>query len=163
MRMSRGGSDQARALNSYLLGMSQSAQPLVPGSGLTAASIPFAGFGLKNDQPNNVTGTYGAAGNVGTTSGGKAKIYAFYSNWADQCKGMIDSVAKLSSLYGSKVQVNSVNVEDKSSDALIEQYKVGPIPTVVFVSPSGQVSSTIIGESSYNNYENALQTLTTTK
>jgi thiol-disulfide isomerase/thioredoxin len=143
--------------------MSQSAQPLLPASGLAAASIPFAGFGLKNDQPNNVADTYGVVGNTGTGIGGKAKIFAFYSNWADQCKGMIDSVSKLSSLYGSKVQVNSVNVEDKGSDALIEQYKVGPIPTVVFVTPSGQVSSTIIGESSYSNYERALQTLANTR
>jgi alpha-beta hydrolase superfamily lysophospholipase/thiol-disulfide isomerase/thioredoxin len=159
MRISRAGSEQARGLNAYLLGMSQNAQPLLPGSGFTAASIPFAGFGLRSDQPNNVAGTYGTAGNTTTGIGGKAKIYAFYSNWADQCKGMIDSVGKLSSLYGSKVQINSVNVEDKGADALIEQYKVGPIPTVVFVSPSGQVSSTIIGESSYANYERAVQTL----
>lgn len=159
MRLSRAGSEQARQLNSYLLGMSQNAQPLLAASGMSALASPFAGFGLRSDQPNNVIGTYGTAGNT-VAPAGKAKIYAFYSNWADQCRGMIDSIAKLSSTYGNRVQVNSVNVESAGADTLMEQFKVGPIPTVVFVSPSGQVSSTIIGESSYNNYERALQTLT---
>jgi len=160
MRTGRGGSDQARALNSYLLGMSQSAQSLLPAG--TAAPLPFAGFGLRSDLPNNTLGSGWSTTNGGTIPpGAKPKIYAFYANWADQCRGMIDAVAKLGSLYGSNVQVNSVNVEDTGADALVEQYKVGPIPTVVFVTPSGQVSSTIIGESTYTNYEKALQALTT--
>jgi hypothetical protein len=72
---------------------------------------------------------------------------------------MIDAVAKLSSMYGSKVQVNSINVEEPGADVLVDQFKVGPIPTVVFVNSNGQVSSTIIGESGYPNYEKALQAI----
>ncbi len=158
MRINRAGSDQARALNAYLLGMNTQAQSLLPQSGYSPASTPspFAGFGLSPTQPNNSLGTSTSGSGFGT---GKAKIYAFYANWADQCKGMIDSVGKLASAYGGKVQINSVNVEEPGADVLIDQYKVGPIPTVVFVNPNGQVASTIIGESGYTNYERALQAI----
>lgn len=158
MRINRAGSDQARALNAYLLGMNSQAQSLLPQSGYSPASTPapFAGFGLSPTQTNNSLGTSTSSSGFGT---GKAKIYAFYANWADQCKGMIDSVGKLASAYGGKVQINSVNVEEPGADVLIDQYKVGPIPTVVFVNPNGQVASTIIGESGYTNYERALQAI----
>lgn len=158
MRINRAGSAQAKALNDYLLGMNTQARSLLPSSGYSAATVPFAGFGLSPDQPNNALGT--SIVSSGGYSSGKPKIYAFYANWADQCKGMIDAVAKLSSLYGAKVQVNSVNVEDAGADVLVDQYKVGPIPTVVFVNQNGQVTSTIIGESGYTNYERALQAIT---
>jgi acylglycerol lipase len=157
MRINRAGSEQARALNNYLLGMSTEAQSLLPQSGFSLSSVasPFSGFGLSPSQAaSNAVSTL--SGGIGS---GRPKIYAFYANWADQCKGMIDAVAKLSSTYGAKVQVNSVNVENPGADVLINQYKVGPIPTVVFVNPNGQVSSTIIGESAFSNYERAIQAI----
>ncbi|MDZ4835914.1 MAG: alpha/beta fold hydrolase [Candidatus Melainabacteria bacterium] len=153
MRINRAGSDQARALNSYLLGMNTEAQSLVPASWSTATPSPFVGFGLSNQALRSTTNS----ASYSTT--GRPKIYAFYANWADQCRGMIDAVAKLSSMYGSKVQVNSINVEEPGADVLVDQFKVGPIPTVVFVNGNGQVSSTIIGESGYPNYEKALQAI----
>lgn len=158
MRINRAGSEQARALNSYLLGMNTQAQTMAPSSGISPGALlsPFLGFGLAN-QVGNALGTSTFGG--GTFSSGKPKIYAFYANWADQCKGMIESVGKLTSMYGGQVQVNSVNVEEPGADTLVEQFKVGPIPTVVFVNASGQVSSTIIGESNYTNYERALQAI----
>lgn len=118
--------------------------------GLTAAG---AATGTGSVGPGGVTG----AGTFGGSFGAKGKVYAFYANWADQCKGMNDSLNQLSSVYGSSVDITRVNIEDATSDPLIDQFKVGPIPTVVFVAPNGQVSSTIIGSSSTANYEQAIK------
>jgi thioredoxin-like negative regulator of GroEL len=93
----------------------------------------------------------------GGAYGGKGKVYAFYANWADQCRGMNDSLNQLSSMYGNSVDITRVNIADPASDALVEQFKVAPIPTVVFVAPSGQVTSTIIGLSSTASYEQAIK------
>lgn len=138
MRTGRANSAQANALNAYLLGMTQSVQ---------------AGLGAGQS-------VWGTADSGAPIAGGKAKVYAFYSSWADQCKGMIDSVAQLASKYGGRVEINSVNIEDAGADALLDRFKVGPIPTVVFVAPNGQVGPTIIGESTFVNYEQALNSIT---
>jgi acylglycerol lipase len=98
-----------------------------------------------------------APGMPGGAYGGKGKVYAFYANWADQCRGMNDSLNQLSSMYGNSVDITRVNIADPASDALVEQFKVAPIPTVVFVAPSGQVTSTIIGLSSTASYEQAIK------
>jgi len=87
----------------------------------------------------------------------KGKVYAFYANWADQCKGINPAMSQLATAFGDRVDIGVVDIENPSFDALVEQFKVGPIPTVVFVAPNGQVSSTIIGESTYANYEAAVR------
>lgn len=87
----------------------------------------------------------------------KGKVYAFYANWADQCKGINPAMSQLTAAFGDRVDVGLVDIENPSYDALVEQFKVGPIPTVVFVAPSGEVSSTIIGESTFANYEAAVR------
>ncbi|PZM78013.1 MAG: hypothetical protein DKT66_27460 [Candidatus Melainabacteria bacterium] len=89
----------------------------------------------------------------------KGRVYAFYANWADQCKTMNDALTRLFITYGDRVDFQRIDVDAPGSDALVEQFKVGPIPTVVFVSPSGQVSSTIIGESTSANYESAIKAI----
>jgi alpha-beta hydrolase superfamily lysophospholipase/thiol-disulfide isomerase/thioredoxin len=93
----------------------------------------------------------------------KAKVYAFYATWADQCKTMNNAMAQLSNAYGDRVEINKVNIEDSANDALTDKFKVGPIPTVVFVTPSGKIGQTIIGETTYNNYARALDAVVKTQ
>jgi acylglycerol lipase len=133
MRIRRGGGDQAQAFNSYLL----------------------------SNPADRSTNLFGIASNATApvAVGGKAKVYAFYANWADQCKAMNDAMAQLSTAYGDRVEITRINIEDSANDRLADQFKIGPIPTVVFVAPSGQVGSTIIGESTYNNYAQALNSI----
>jgi hypothetical protein len=130
MRLNRGG-DQSRAFNSYLL------------------SLGNSWLGNNPTIPTSVLPSFS-----------KGRVYAFYANWADQCKTMNDALTRLFITYGDRVDFQRIDVDAAGSDALVEQFKVGPIPTVVFVSPSGQVSSTIIGESTPANYESAIKAIT---
>lgn len=129
MRLNRGG-DQSRAFNSYLL------------------SLGNAWLGNNPSTPVSALPSFS-----------KGRVYAFYAGWADQCKTMNDALTRLFITYGDKVDFQRVDVDAAGSDALVEQFKVGPIPTVVFVSPSGQVSSTIIGETTPANYESAIKAI----
>lgn len=155
MRLSRSGGGQSNLLNSYLLELAQ--EPAASSAqGVSTGAFPFAGFG-----------SYGSALSLPARNPAfrrqnfqaKGKIYAFYANWADQCKGLLDMLNQLAANYGSTLELVPVNIEDTSSDALIEKFKVGPIPTVVFVDPSGKVNSTIIGESTFKNYSQAAQSI----
>lgn len=181
MRIRRGGGDQAQAFNSYLLSMSgpqsggasgasnagysSAGSGVVAGaanasSALAGGSQPATGFASPFDKLNSLFGlaTSATAPNVGTM--GKAKVYAFYANWAEQCKAMDNSLSRLGATFGDRVEIQRVNIEDAANDRLADQFKIGPIPTVVFVGPSGHVSQTIIGESTYNNYAQALDAAT---
>ncbi len=157
MVLKRGGGDQAKALNNLLLGMSQT------GGGQTgwtqsAAQYPFAGFG---SQPGQIAS--GIANVLGGAPTSRGRVYAFFANWAEQCKGLGDSLTRLSNMYGDRVDIVRVNIEDADSASLVDKFKVGPIPTMVFVAPNGQVNSTIIGESTYANYEQALKGIARTQ
>ncbi len=154
MMLKRGGGDQARSLNNFLLGMSQNGQA---GWTQSSAQYPFVGFG---SQPGQI------ASGITTLSGApsaKGRVYAFFASWAEQCKGLSDSLTRLASMYGDKVDIVRVNIEDADSASLVDKFKVGPIPTMVFVAPNGQVNSTIIGESTYANYEQALKGIARTQ
>jgi thioredoxin-like negative regulator of GroEL len=72
---------------------------------------------------------------------------------------MNDTLSQLSQTYGNRVDIQRVDIENPMSESLVEQFKIGPIPTVVFVAPNGQVKSTIIGESTATNYEAALRAI----
>jgi len=130
MRLNRGG-DQSRAFNTYLL------------------SLGNSWLGNNPTIPTSVLPSFS-----------KGRVYAFYANWVDQCKTMNDALTRLFITYGDRVDFQRIDVDAAGSDALVEQFKVGPIPTVVFVTPSGQVSSTIIGESTPANYESAIKAIT---
>jgi acylglycerol lipase len=189
MRLSRGGGGFARTLNANLLDMSRSGQSMwVSSAAGLPAGIQSGGFQPGGGQPGGfqtgggqpggfqpgggfrrrfgqmggpMAGGFGTAGGgAAGMAGGRGKVYAFYSTWADQCNGMRDCLGRLSNQYGNAVDMQLVNIEDAASDPLVDQYNVGPIPTVVFVTPNGQVQSTIIGESTYNNYEQAFRAIT---
>ena len=165
MRMSgRAGGEQARNLNSYLLNLANTAPTnivgVAGGQSANLPGIPFLGFG---STPGSLAAAATIGGIIGLPPGSRGKIYAFFANWAEQTKGMNDSLTQLSSLYGDKVDITRVNVEDAGASPLVDQFKVGPIPTVVFVGADGRVSSTIIGESSYNNYEQAFRSIDRTR
>jgi acylglycerol lipase len=163
MRIRRGGGDQAQAFNSYLLSMggSQNATPNGSSIGQATSTNQSGAAGNFANPYDRLNSLFRVASNAAApiAVGGKAKVYAFYANWAEQCKAMNDEMAQLSSAYGDRVEITRVNIEDSANDRLADQFKIGPIPTVVFVAPSGQVGSTIIGESTYNNYAQALNSI----
>lgn len=136
MRMGRTGGDQTRLLNSYLLDMTR-------------------------DAGGNSWSTTSSAMTFPATSRGK--VYAFYADWADQCTGMSTALNQLTPTYSDRVDITRVNIQNAGSESLVDQFNVGPIPTVVFVSPSGKVVSTIIGESNLGNYDQAFKALTQTR
>ncbi|MBX9692378.1 MAG: alpha/beta fold hydrolase [Cyanobacteria bacterium] len=110
-------------------------------------------------QTNDTTS--GAVGSVNQTTapdtrGGRPTVYAFYANWCDQCSGLDSTLDKLSKMFGPGVAIEKVDITQDASDALVDRFNVGPIPTAVFVRGDGTVSSTLVGESRFANYAKAV-------
>ncbi|MCC7530080.1 MAG: alpha/beta fold hydrolase [Candidatus Melainabacteria bacterium] len=156
MRLSRGRADQAQAFNSYLLGLSN----IAPAGALQSQPVPYAGGGSGLGQiVSGLGGNWFGGGTPSFTPAVKGRVYAFYANWADQCKSMNEALTRLFITYGDRVDFQRIDIDSATADSLVEQFKVGPIPTVIFVAPNGQVSSTIIGESTPGNYEAAIKAI----
>ncbi len=156
MRLSRGRIDQEQAFNSYLLGLSN----IAPSGAAQSQPVPYAGGGSGLGQiVSGLGGNWFGGGTPSFTPAAKGRVYAFYANWADQCKSMNEVLTRLFITYGDRVDFQRVDIDSATADSLVEQFKVGPIPTVIFVAPNGQVSSTIIGESTPGNYEAAIKAI----
>jgi len=92
-------------------------------------------------------------------AGGQSKptVLDFYASWCHPCKLLEQDMDKVKSTYGDKVNFMSINVDDPSNEQVIEQYDVSPIPTVVFLSPDGQVVSYSIGYSGPQNVQKEIE------
>lgn len=83
----------------------------------------------------------------GVAVGGGAKpiVMDFYAPWAQPCKLMKPVIEKMKSDYGEQINFVSINVDDPANEQVIDQYGVSPIPTLVFISPNGEVATYVIG------------------
>jgi thiol-disulfide isomerase/thioredoxin len=90
---------------------------------------------------------------------GKPTVLAFYATWADQCDKLDEWFAKGQAQFGNQVRFQKVDVDRDESKALVNQFKVGPIPTIVFLTADGSYHSALIGESSFSNISDALKPL----
>ena len=69
-------------------------------------------------------------------------IYELIDDFFKQAKGM----------FGDKIALIKIDVEEPTSDGLVKAMKVGPVPTFVFIDRTGRVDSTTIGKSSFINF-----------
>jgi thioredoxin 1 len=88
---------------------------------------------------------------------GKPTVIDFYATWCQPCKQLEPLIEKAKTEYGEKVNFMSINVDDPNNEALIEQYGVSPIPTLVFLSPEGEVVTYSIGYSGENGVTTGLK------
>jgi thioredoxin 1 len=87
----------------------------------------------------------------------KPTVMDFYASWCQPCKQLEPLIAKAKSDYGDKVNFMSINVDDPNNESLIEQYGVSPIPTLVFLSPEGEVVTYSIGYQGENGVSSGLK------
>ena len=82
-------------------------------------------------------------------SASKATVIDFYANWCQPCKQLDLTIQKLKSdqKYANTVNFLKVDVDDPNSQALVDQYEISPIPTVVFINDEGEVVSFCVGYS----------------
>lgn len=77
----------------------------------------------------------------------KATVIDFYANWCQPCKQLDQTIEKLKGdqKYAGSVNFLKVDVDDPNSQALVDQYEISPIPTVVFINDQGEVVSFCVG------------------
>lgn len=85
------------------------------------------------------------------------RIFEFYAEWCEPCKLLKPVISKIKTQYADKLEVTSINVDDKGSQDMMDQYDVSPIPTVIYLNPDGQVVGYSIGFSGEKSVEKELR------
>jgi acylglycerol lipase len=123
------GSESAKQANSYLLDLSSGQSPDGAKPQAQTAAVPTAA-----DIAN-----------------GKATVLVFYAPWCEQSDRLDQWFGQARATFDNRIQLQKVNVDDDASPAMIERFKVGPIPTLIFLTADGTISSSIIGQTSFVN------------
>lgn len=90
---------------------------------------------------------------------GSPTVVAFYASWCEQCEPIDKFFAQARSMFGDKVKLLKVDVEDKTKSDLVKTFSVGPVPTVVFLDRDGSIASTSIGRTSFINFAKGISTI----
>jgi alpha-beta hydrolase superfamily lysophospholipase/thiol-disulfide isomerase/thioredoxin len=83
---------------------------------------------------------------------GDPAVLAFCASWAEQCQPIDNFFKQAKNMFGDKVRLVKVDVEDHKNDDIVKAFNVGPVPTVVYLDSSGKVVSTSIGRTSFANF-----------
>ncbi|MBX9938356.1 MAG: alpha/beta fold hydrolase [Candidatus Obscuribacterales bacterium] len=79
---------------------------------------------------------------------GKPTVLIFQAPWCAECTG-IEAVSEGIKKAYPDLNILSINVDEPQNRSLVRFYKLGPIPSFVFLNKDGSVSSTVIGRSTY--------------
>lgn len=93
----------------------------------------------------------------GSAGAAKPRVFEFYADWCEPCKMLKPVISKIKEQYGDQVEVTSINVDEKGSQDMMDQYDVSPIPTVIYLNPDGQVVGYSIGFSGEKSVEKELK------
>jgi alpha-beta hydrolase superfamily lysophospholipase/thioredoxin-like negative regulator of GroEL len=122
------GSDSAKEANTYLLSLSQTS----PDAGSPQGELP------KPPAASDITA-------------GKPTLLAFYAPWCQQSDKLDQWFQQARTTFDDKLKLQKINVDDESSVDFVQRFKVGPIPTLIFLTADGTISSSIIGQTSFVN------------
>jgi thioredoxin 1 len=82
-------------------------------------------------------------------------LFDFWAAWCGPCKFMHPIVEEIEKEFAGKVKVVKVNVDEPSSQAMVEQYQIGAMPTYI-IEKKGQVLNSFVGAQSKTVLTNAL-------
>ncbi len=78
------------------------------------------------------------------------KVLQFSAPWCEPCKQLDPIIKKAKIDYADKVDFISYNIDDPSSEKVVEDYEVSPIPTLIFLDNNNQVVTYSVGYSGEN-------------
>ncbi len=82
---------------------------------------------------------------AGAVSGAQPTVIVFNAKWCEPGKDMAAVVAQAQQKFGNRVKFIQIDVDDPANESLIDKYSIGPVPTTVFLTPSGAVADYCVG------------------
>lgn len=76
---------------------------------------------------------------------GQPTVIVFNAKWCEPGKDMANIVAQAQQRFGDRVKFIQIDVDDPANEALVDKYSIGPVPTTIFLTPSGEVADYCVG------------------
>jgi len=95
------------------------------------------------------------------TTGGAPTVLVFQDSWSAECQGLDQLLAKGRQISGVQATVKTINVQDPANTALVAAYKIGPVPTFVFLKSDGSLGSVLIGRCRAENIAQRMRAIST--
>lgn len=92
-------------------------------------------------------------------SQGVPTVLAFYAPWVAQCREIVPMFMQAQQRYGPRLRLIQVDIDTPDGKNLASQLNIGPIPTFVFLTGSGDIAKTRIGMSSFIDFAKNITTI----
>ncbi len=73
----------------------------------------------------------------------KIVVLDFFATWCGPCKAMAPTMEKMEKKYAGKVEFRKVDVDQEPE--LAAQYNIRGVPTIVVLSPGGEILDSMVG------------------
>lgn len=93
-------------------------------------------------------------------SSARPRVLEFYASWAEPCKQLKPLLAEARQTLADNVEFESYDVDDPAVRAIVEQYEVCPVPTLVFLDKNNKVVGYAAGFSGKAALAKSLKKLT---
>ncbi len=87
----------------------------------------------------------------------KPRVMYFYAKWARPCQLIDPVIQEAKAKHHSQVDFVSVDVDDKANARTVEQYKIHPVPTVLYLDEFGTVAQMDIGFSGGDSIKSGIK------
>ena len=74
---------------------------------------------------------------------GKVVVIDFFATWCGPCKAMAPAMEKMEQKYSDKIEFRKVDIDKNRS--LAQKYEIEAVPTLVILSPKGEIINKIVG------------------
>ena len=78
-----------------------------------------------------------------TTPQEKIVVLDFFATWCGPCKAMAPTMEKMEKKYGDKIEFRKIDIDQEPQ--LAQKYDINAVPTLVILSPQGDVVDKIVG------------------
>lgn len=122
------------------------------------AQVGLSNLAKLNGSASGANGNGNGAPAV-TTTAAKPKVIEFSATWCGPCKRFAPTFDKVASMFSDKIEIQKIDIDDKSTQDITEKYKVQAVPTIVFLDAKGRVVKNQLGGMNEQDLTSTMQSL----